>query len=290
MNDPVSERTARYFSGWLMLPVLLGFAAWVGWLIVSPLGQPGGQPSVVGILLIPVVFLLFKGFLILEPNMAAVMTFFGNYAGTLRADGLFWVNPFYSKQKISLRAHNLNTPTLKVNDRAGNPIEVAAVIVWRVYDTARAVFDVEDYVEYVTIQSESAVRQVVSRRWYDGDEKGENSLRSDLDTVARLLSESIQRHCELAGLEILEARISHLAYAPEIAGAMLRRQQAVAVVAARQQIVEGAVGMVRDAVGQLEVGGIVSLEPKERARLVTNLMTVLVGDRDAQPMVSVDAE
>lgn len=290
MNDPVSERTARYFSGWLMLPVLLGFAAWVGWLIVSPLGQPGGQPSVVGILLIPVVFLLFKGFLILEPNMAAVMTFFGNYAGTIRADGLFWVNPFYSKQKISLRAHNLNTPTLKVNDRAGNPIEVAAVIVWRVYDTARAVFDVEDYVEYVTIQSESAVRQVVSRRWYDGDEKGENSLRSDLDTVARLLSESIQRHCELAGLEILEARISHLAYAPEIAGAMLRRQQAVAVVAARQQIVEGAVGMVRDAVGQLEVGGIVSLEPKERARLVTNLMTVLVGDRDAQPMVSVDAE
>ncbi len=290
MTDSVSERTARYFSGWLMLPILLGFAAWVGWLLVSPLGQPGGQPSVIGILLIPVVLFLFKGFLILEPNMAAVMTFFGNYAGTVSADGLFWVNPFYSKQKISLRAHNLNTPTLKVNDRAGNPIEVAAVIVWRVYDTARAVFDVEDYVEYVTIQSESAVRQVVSRRWYDGDEKGENSLRSDLDTVARLLTESIQSHCQLAGLEILEARISHLAYAPEIAGAMLRRQQAVAVVAARQQIVEGAVGMVRQAVGQLEVGGIVSLEAKEKARLVTNLMTVLVGDRDAQPMVSVDAE
>ncbi|RME33403.1 MAG: SPFH domain-containing protein [Gammaproteobacteria bacterium] len=290
MTEPVTERPASYLSGWLMLPILLLLAFWIVWLIISPVGTPGGEPSVFGILMIPVVFLLFKGFLILEPNMAAVMTFFGKYAGTVSADGFFWVNPLYGKQKISLRAHNLNTPTLKVNDRAGNPIEVAAVIVWRVYDTARAVFDVEDYVEYVTIQSESAVRQVCSGRWYDGDEKGENSLRGDLDTVARLLTESIQSHCSMAGLEIIEARISHLAYAPEIAGAMLRRQQAVAVVAAREQIVEGAVGMVAQAVEKLEKAGVVTLEPVSRARLVSNLMTVLVSESEAQPVVSLDTE
>ncbi|MGR9090996.1 MAG: SPFH domain-containing protein, partial [Gammaproteobacteria bacterium] len=185
---------------------------------------------------------------------------------------------------------NLTTPTIKVNDLAGNPIEVAAVIVWRVFDTARATFDVEDYIDYVTMQSESAVRQVVSERYYDGDEAGGNSLRGDLDTVARMLVESIQAHCALAGLEILEARISHLAYASEIAGAMLRRQQAVAVVAARTQIVEGAVSMVKLGIDRLESEGIVELSPADRVRLITNLMTVLVGDSETQPVVSVDSE
>ncbi len=289
MNHEVSERAAAAVNGWLALAVWLALAAGIAWAIVGAVAAHG-EPPVAAILLAPVAAFLFKGFVILEPNQAAVMVFFGKYAGSLRADGYFWVNPLYSKHKISLRAHNLTTPTLKVNDRAGNPVEVAAVIVWRVYDTARATFDVEDYHAYVTMQSESAVRQVVSERWYDGDEAGEQSLRSDLDAVARLLVESIQHHCALAGLEILEARISHLAYAPEIAGAMLRRQQAVAVVAARTQIVEGAVSMVRLGIERLEAEGVVSLDAAGRARLVTNLMTVLVGDSETQPVLSVDHE
>ncbi|MEQ8496843.1 MAG: SPFH domain-containing protein, partial [Gammaproteobacteria bacterium] len=258
------------------------------WLVLGMGVSGNAGPAVTGILLIPFLVFLLKGFLVLQPNQAAVMVFFGNYAGSLREDGFFWVNPFYTKTRVSLRAHNLNTPTLKVNDRAGNPIEVAAVIVWRVYDTARATFDVESYHEYVAVQSESAVRQVVSARWYDGDEDGNESLRGDLDAVARLLVESIQSHCELAGLEILEARISHLAYAPEIAGAMLRRQQAAAVVAARTQIVDGAVSMVKLGLERLEQEGVVSLDSSARVRLVTNLMTVLVGESETQPVLAVD--
>ncbi|MCB1742412.1 MAG: SPFH domain-containing protein [Gammaproteobacteria bacterium] len=287
MSDLVEERNAHHLPGWLALPVLVGLAALAGWSIIMPLTleQP---PSVLGIICVPLLALLFKGFLILEPNQAGVMVFFGKYAGTVRADGFFWVNPLYKRVKVSLRAHNLNTPTLKVNDCAGNPIEVAAVIVWRVLDTARAVFDVEDYNAYVRMQSESAVRQVVSARWYDGDENGDHSLRSDLDTVARQLIESIQSHCALAGLEILEARISHLAYAAEIAGAMLRRQQAVAVVAARQEIVEGAVGMVKLALSHLEQDGLIEMDNAERVRLVSNLMTVLVGESETQPVIAMD--
>jgi regulator of protease activity HflC (stomatin/prohibitin superfamily) len=290
MAGRIEERAGIAVSGWIALPVLLAFGGWSLWTVMEPAISHGGEPSVIGILAVPVFFFLFKGFLVLEPNKAAVMTFFGKYAGTVRADGFFWVNPLYKREKTSLRAHNLTTPTLKVNDLSGNPIEVAAVIVWRVYDTARATFDVEDYVDYVTMQSESAVRQVASERYYDGDENGKNSLRGDLDTVARKLVESIQSHCALAGLEILEARISHLAYAPEIAGAMLRRQQAVAVVAARSQIVEGAVSMVKLAIDQLEADAVVKLDAAARVRLVTNLMTVLVGDSETQPVVSVDGD
>ncbi|MDP6183138.1 MAG: SPFH domain-containing protein [Gammaproteobacteria bacterium] len=290
MSGKITERAANAVSGWIALPFVVGFGLWLLWDIMQPAIEYDGEVGVFGILGVPVFAFLFKGFLVLEPNKAAVMTFFGKYAGTVRADGFFWVNPFYKKVKVSLRAHNLTTPTLKVNDRSGNPIEVAAVIVSRVYDTAKATFDVEDYVDYVTMQSESAVRQVVSERFYDGDEEGKNSLRGDLETVARMLVESIQSHCALAGLEILEARISHLAYASEIAGAMLRRQQAVAVVAARTQIVEGAVSMVKLGVERLEADGVVKLGPQDRVRLITNLMTVLVGDSETQPVVSVDNE
>ena len=288
MSVKLEERAARAVSGWLALPVWLLLAAGVIALIVVPVATRGAEPAVGAILAIPVLAFLLKGFLVLQPNQAAVMVFFGKYAGSLREDGFFWVNPFFSKSRVSLRAHNLNTPTLKVNDRAGNPIEVAAVIVWRVYDTARATFDVESYHEYVAMQSESAVRQVASARWYDGDEAGQESLRGDLDAVARLLIESIQSHCALAGLEILEARISHLAYAPEIAGAMLRRQQAAAVVAARTQIVDGAVSMVKLGLERLEHEGVVGLDDAARVRLVTNLLTVLVGESEAQPVLAVD--
>ncbi len=288
MSVRLEERAARAVSGWLALPVWLLLAGSVIALIVVPVATRGAEPAVGAILAIPVLAFLLKGFLVLQPNQAAVMVFFGKYAGSLREDGFFWVNPFFSKSRVSLRAHNLNTPTLKVNDRAGNPIEVAAVIVWRVYDTARATFDVESYHEYVAMQSESAVRQVASARWYDGDEAGQDSLRGDLDAVARLLIESIQSHCALAGLEILEARISHLAYAPEIAGAMLRRQQAAAVVAARTQIVDGAVSMVKLGLERLEREGVVGLDDAARVRLVTNLLTVLVGESEAQPVLAVD--
>ena len=288
MSVRLEERAARAVSGWLALPVWLLLAGGVIALIVVPVATRGAEPAVGAILAIPVLAFLLKGFLVLQPNQAAVMVFFGKYAGSLREDGFFWVNPFFSKSRVSLRAHNLNTPTLKVNDRAGNPIEVAAVIVWRVYDTARATFDVESYHEYVAMQSESAVRQVASARWYDGDEAGQDSLRGDLDAVARLLIESIQSHCALAGLEILEARISHLAYSPEIAGAMLRRQQAAAVVAARTQIVDGAVSMVKLGLERLEREGVVGLDDAARVRLVTNLLTVLVGESEAQPVLAVD--
>lgn len=283
----IEERQATYLSGWIALPIWLAAMAWAVWTLgVAVVYQHGALP-IRAIVAIPLLFFLSKGFIVLEPNLAAVLTFFGRYAGTLRTDGFSWYNPFCKQKRISLRANNLNTPTLKVNDRAGNPVEVAAVIVWRVSDTARATFDVEDYVAYVTMQSESAVRHVVSTRWYDGDEHGRNSLRGDLDAVADLLNGTIQEHVGMAGLEILEARISHLAYAPEIAGAMLRRQQAEAVVAARSHIVEGAVGMVKLGLDRLQADGVVVLSDADRVRLATNLMTVLVSDSETHPVLSV---
>jgi len=283
----IEEREATCISGWVALVIWLGAMAWSLWSVGTAFYYQRTAMPLSAILAIPLLMFLSKGFVVLEPNLAAVLTFFGRYAGTIRGDGFFWYNPFCKQRRLSLRANNLNTPTLKVNDRAGNPIEVAAVIVWRVMDTARASFDVEDYVAYVTMQSESAVRQVVSSRWYDGDAHGNNSLRGDLDAVAQLLNESIQEHVGLAGLEILEARISHLAYAPEIAGAMLRRQQAEAVVAARTHIVEGAVSMVKLGLDRLKDEHIVQLSDADRVRLVTNLMTVLVSDSEAQPVLSV---
>lgn len=283
----IEEREARYLSGWFALPVWLIATGWTLWSIVGPLIAGRDAIPIAAIVAIPLLFFLSKGFVILEPNLAALLTFFGRYAGTIPADGFFWYNPFCKRRRISLRANNLNSPTLKVNDRAGNPIEVAAVIVWRVADTARAAFDVEDYVAYVTMQSESAVRQVVSSRFYDGDDHGHNSLRGDMEAVSKLLTETIQEHVGLAGLEIVEARLSHLAYAPEIAGAMLRRQQAQAVVAARAHIVEGAVGMVKLALERLQQENVVNLVEADRTRLVTNLLTVLVSDTETHPVLSV---
>ena len=292
MSDKIEERHASCLSGWLALIIWLVLFGSALWQIFIPTFMYGRPPETVsgfmGLLALPVLIFLAKGFIILPPNIAAVFTFFGRYAGSLRSDGFFWVNPFYQRLRVSLRIHNLNTPTLKVNDRAGNPIDVGAVVVWRVADTARAAFDVEDYAAYIVIQSESAVRAVASTRWYDGDEHGNNSLRADLDSVARALADTIQEHVSLAGLEIIEARIAHLAYAQEIASAMLRRQQAQAVVAARTQIVEGAVGMVRTAIEQLEREGVVKLGEADRVHLVGNLLTVLVSDNETHPVISVD--
>jgi regulator of protease activity HflC (stomatin/prohibitin superfamily) len=288
VRQDFEERSAFCISGWAFLVVwlaLCGAAVWHALAVGILIGRP---PPLASIGALPLLVFLGRGFVILAPNISAVCTFFGRYAGTIRDDGFFWTNPFFMRQRLSLRVNNLNTPTLKVNDRAGNPIEVGAVVVWRVADTARAAFDVTDYQTYIAIQSESALRAVASARWYDGDAQGRNSLRGDLDAVAGALADTIQEHVALAGLEVIEARIAHLAYAPEIASAMLRRQQAEAVVAARTYIVEGAVGMVRLAIEQLEREKVVRLDEAGRARLVGNLLTVLVSESETHPVLSVD--
>ncbi len=284
-GQDIDERSAFAMSGWLALLIWLAALGWLLWTTVQAL--PFGGPPLRLIVGVPVLLFLGKGFVILQPNIAVVLTFFGKYAGTLREDGFFWLNPLCARQKVSLRIANLNTPTLKVNDKAGNPIEIAAVIAWRVADTARATFAVEDYAAFIHIQCESALRAVASTRYYDGDKEGKHSLRGDLEAVVQLLTETIQEHVTLAGLEIIEAKIAHLAYASEIAGAMLRRQQAEAVIAARQRIVEGAVGMVKQALEELQQAGVVTLSEADRVKLVTNLLTVLVSESETQPVLSV---
>jgi len=284
-KDFIEERGANYLSGWLALFLWLLAAVGLALLFVGSLLNRG-EPPVFAILGILLLGFLAKGFVILQPNIAGVLVFFGRYSGSIRDSGFFWYNPFSKRQNISLRVVNLNTPTLKVNDMAGNPIEVAAVIAWRVNDTAKASFEVEDYASFLAIQSESAIRAVISTRIYDGDQHGHNSLRGDLVAVAQLLTETIQLHVELAGLEVIEAKITHLAYAQEIASAMLRRQQAAAVIAARQLIVEGAVGMVKMALDKLQSDGVVTLSDADRVRLATNLLTVLVSETETQPVLA----
>ena len=285
-GETISERQAHYISGWLALILWIAALAGLAWLFLGSILHRG-EPPVLAILGVLLLGFLGKGFVILQPNIAGVLVFFGRYSGTIREGGFFWYNPFSKRQNISLRVVNLNTPTLKVNDMAGNPIEVAAVIAWRVNDTAKASFEVEDYASFLAIQSESAIRAVTSTRFYDGDQHGNNSLRGDLIAVAQMLTDTIQLHVELAGLEIIEAKITHLAYAPEIASAMLRRQQAAAVIAARQLIVEGAVGMVKMALDKLQADGVVTLSDADRVHLATNLLTVLVSESETQPVLSV---
>ncbi|MEK6736512.1 MAG: SPFH domain-containing protein [Pseudomonadota bacterium] len=273
-------------NGWVMLVMFLSVLLFAVFLVATP----GGPVKLMGgALLLAVTLFCGKGFFTLEPNQAAVMIFFGSYAGTVCESGFFWVNPFYNRTPVSLRINNWNTPVLKVNDERGNPIEIAAVIAWRVQDTARATFDVESTLNYLQIQSESAIRQVASSHAYDDTEvidgKRKKSLRTDLDAIAELLRESIQQHVDVAGIVIEEAKIAHLAYAPEIANAMLRRQQAEAVVMARQTLVDGAVGMVDVALKNLEDKKIVSLTSDQRAVLVTNMMTVLLSETGAQPVI-----
>jgi regulator of protease activity HflC (stomatin/prohibitin superfamily) len=271
-------------NGWVMLIILLAALGFGFFLVATPAGP---VKFIAGIGLLVVAGFCLKGLFTLEPNQAAVMIFFGSYAGTARESGFFWVNPFYSRTRVSLRINNWNTPVLKVNDERGSPIEIAAVIAWRVQDTAKAVFDVESVVNYLQIQSESAVRQVASGHAYDIPDGNDHrkSLRTDLAAIAELLRESIQSHVDVAGIVIEEAKIAHLAYAPEIASAMLRRQQAEAVVMARQRLVEGAVGMVDGALKQLEEKKIVALTSDQRAALVTNMMTVLLSESGAQPVI-----
>jgi len=233
-------------------------------------------------------FLVFPGFLIINPNQSMVLTLFGKYIGTVKTDGFFWVNPLTSKRKLSLKANNLNGQQLKVNDKLGNPIEIAAVVVWKVNETAKAVFAVENYMQYVNIQSEAAVRHLANIFPYDHAEGEETSitLKDGAEQVSEILEKELTERLSRAGIDVLEARISHLAYAPEIASAMLQRQQATAVIAARKLIVEGAVGMVEMALEKLSEKGIVELDEERKAAMVSNLLVVLCGDRHVQPVVN----
>ncbi|MEV4895888.1 SPFH domain-containing protein [Nonomuraea sp. NPDC050547] len=275
------ERRAFRLNGFLALIVAIALAAVAGLTLLN-----GGLSGLVlAIVLGLVVLLMLTGFAVINPNEANVVQFMGRYVGTVTDAGLQWVLPLTTKRKVTLRVRNFETARLKVNDADGNPVEIAAVVVYRVTDAARAVFSVDDYEEYVSIQSEAAVRHLATTHPYDSHEESRTSLR-DGATVAEELTTELRERTELAGVEVLEARITHLAYAPEIAQAMLVRQQAAQVVAARTRIVEGAVGMVQLALNRLAAEGVVDLDEERKAQMVSNLLVVLCGDRATQPVVN----
>jgi regulator of protease activity HflC (stomatin/prohibitin superfamily) len=284
----VTERGGRSFNG--VRAALLIIAGVLIGLVLMATGQ--AWLVLIGVLIIIAATICIFGLYMLQPNQAAVLTFFGDYRGTDRKAGARWTNPLYRRSKISLRVRNFNTTTSKVNDANGNPIQVAAVVVWQVLDTARAKFDVDDFVHYVMIQAEAAVRHMARSYPYDSFEDTHTvTLVGDVDEVNHSLSTELQERLGAAGVTVLEARLTDLSYAPEIAEAMLRRQQAAAVVAARRKIVEGAVGMVRDAVTQLEHGSTdedaIPLDADRRATFAANLMTVIASDHPTSPVVNV---
>lgn len=245
-----------------------------------------GRDGLLGIGLEVIVAFTLKGFFQVAPNEGQVLQLFGKYAGTVRQEGLRWTNPFYTRRRVSLRVRNFESSKLKVNDSDGNPIEIAAIVVWQVVDTAEAVFRVDDYENFVQIQSESALRQMAQNYPYDAHDDGKPALRSHGEVINNHLRDEIQARLDKAGVQVVEARISHLAYAQEIAQAMLQRQQANAIVAARERIVEGAVGMVAMALDKLRQQGVVELDEERKAAMVSNLLVVLCGDRATQPVVN----
>ena len=279
------ERDNKPFNGWLMLVVLI-VAALALASIVPDLPLMGPVALVAWATATTVWAFLMGGFFTLQPNMGAALTLFGKYKGTAKVSGFHWANPLFKKNKVTLRAQNLDGATIKVNDLRGNPIEIALVVVWRVTDTARALFDVDDFTSYVSIQSDAALRQVAMAYPYDSFEEGELSLRGSIDEISEMLSKAVQERIVKAGIHVEEARINHLAYAPEIAGAMLQRQQAEAVVAARHRIVEGAVSMVEMALKSVEDQGLVNLDDERKAAMISNLLVILCGDKNAQPVVN----
>ena len=282
----IRERERKPASGYLMLAVIfLAEAATIFWFVqeVLAVSVPGIIASAVAMSL---VFILWFGFFMVHPNEARVLQLFGAYVGTAREPGLRWANPFYTKKAVSVRVRNFESGKLKVNDSRGSPIEIAAVVVWRVVDTAEAIFEVDDYEEFVTIQSESALRNLSTTYPYELHEGEGLGLRSNPAEIAQALREEIQDRLEEAGVNVIEARISHLAYAPEIANAMLRRQQASAVIAARTQIVAGAVGMVKMALDELNAEQIVELDEERKAAMVGNLLTVLCSEEAAHPVLN----
>ncbi len=284
--ETISEKTGKKMSGFVALTLTFVYLAIDVYLfyIMVKLDEP-----LILIITLPMIFFTIFwniGYMVIQPNDSRVLILFGKYNGTAKDDGFFWVNPFTQKRHVSLRIRNFNSDKIKVNDLHGNPIEIAAVVVWKVISPARAVFDVENYEQFVAIQAETAIRTLASEYPYDTNEGEKESLRSSPTEVADNLRKELQTRLEVAGVQIVEARITHLAYAQEIAQAMLRRQQAQAIVAARFKIVEGAVGMVQQALKDLSEKNIVNLDEERKAQMVNNLMVALVADHEAMPVIN----
>ncbi|XLE11971.1 SPFH domain-containing protein [Streptomyces sp. Pv4-95] len=294
MPQPQVRETAAHSipGGVALLLTVLGVFLGIAIIIVGGILGSGGNNAagvpmvVVGILLLIGSFFCMTGVKMVAPGEARVIQLFGRYAGTIRTDGLRWVNPLTTARKISTRVRNHETAVLKVNDAYGNPIELASIVVWKVEDTAQALFEVDDFLEFVATQTEAAVRHIAIEYPYDAHEEDGLSLRGNAEEITEKLAAELTARVQAAGVRIIESRFSHLAYAPEIASAMLQRQQAGAVVAARQQIVEGAVGMVEQALARINEQGIVELDEERKAAMVSNLMVVLCGDRAAQPVLN----
>ncbi|HXD79075.1 MAG TPA: SPFH domain-containing protein [Puia sp.] len=286
MSTPVihSEKVRRPASGYLMLVALLVLIACLIYLSTKIGPEDRGWVVLAGL----VILFLLKGLVVISPNNAKLLLLFGAYRGSIRQSGLFWINPFYQRMTLSLRARNFESEKVKVNDKTGNPIMISVILVWKVEDTYKAYFEVDDYVNFIKIQTDSAVRQLAASYPYDHfeDEKATVTLSTDFNEVNGTLEKEIADRLFLAGIQVVEARITYLAYAPEIAHSMLKRQQASAVVAARHKIVEGAVGMVESALHLLSSKNIIELDEEKKAAMVSNLMVVLCGDRESQPVVN----
>jgi len=280
----IAEKPGRngFVSLGILVILLFANAFLIHWMVVNR--APEGLWAEVPLFVWTILHMI--GFFIVQPNEARVLVLFGRYAGSVRDSGFWWANPFMVKRHISLRIRNFNSDKIKVNDNHGNPIEIAAVVVWRVIDTAHALFDVEDFEQFVAIQSETAIRGLASEYPYDSQEEERSPLRGNPQEIAEHLQKELQTRLQVAGVEVTESRISHLAYAPEIAQAMLRRQQAQAIIAARRKIVEGAVGMVDDALRLLSEHNIVELDEEKKATMVNNLMVALVSESEAQPVIN----
>jgi regulator of protease activity HflC (stomatin/prohibitin superfamily) len=281
----IKEIQHKYASGYLALVVIPALLIADVWFLVQGVQAESIVFIVCAILIAIILLVCSAGFFMVHPNQARVLTLFGTYVGSARETGLRWANPFYAKKAVSLRVRNFDCDPLKVNDSSGNPIEIAAVVVWKVVDSAEAVFEVDDYISFVEIQSEAALRNLATTFPYEAHE-GEVALRSNPQQIAEELKIEVQDRLDKAGVQVIEARISHLAYAPEIASAMLKRQQAQAIVAARRTIVDGAVGMVKMALDELKEQDVIELDDERKAAMVSNLLIVLCGEENAQPVLN----
>jgi regulator of protease activity HflC (stomatin/prohibitin superfamily) len=282
----IREQVRKVSSGYLMLVVLVVLQLATAWGIYRAVLAESVPGVIAAVLAAIVVLILWAGLFMIHPNEAKVLQLFGSYVGTAHEPGLKWANPFFQKTAVSTRVRNFESGKLKVNDSNGSPIEIAAVVVWKVVDTAEALFEVDDYEEFVQIQSESALRNLSTKFPYEPHEGESLALRSNPVEIAQALREEIQDRLETAGVTVIEARISHLAYAPEIANAMLRRQQASAIIAARRQIVSGAVGMVQMALDELRQNQVIDFDEERKAAMVSNLLVVLCGEQEAQPVLN----
>ena len=282
----IKEITRTAASGYLALVVVPLLTIWTGWGFLQSAVVNHVIPALLYLFGLVFSIICYKGFFMVHPNQAKVLQLFGTYVGSVRQSGLRWANPFYSKEAVSLRVRNFESGVMKVNDSSGNPVDIAAVVVWKVVDSAEAMFEVDDYTSFVHIQSEAALRNLATSYPYEAHGDDEIALRSDPGAIAEKLREEVQDRLDAAGVQVIEARITHLAYAQEIASAMLKRQQAQAIVAARSQIVEGAVGMVKMALEELEKQGVVELDEERKANMVSNLLVVLCGEENAQPVLN----